>query len=60
VISEECAPPETKAEAQWRSYSVRPGEAKTIDITFSGAHIRIPMSGENFLDTLRVILEYLK
>jgi transposase-like protein len=60
VVSEECAPPETKAEAQLRSRSVRPGEAKTIDITFSGTHIRIPMGGENVLGALRVILEHLK
>jgi transposase-like protein len=60
VVSGENAPQEEKAGSELRSSPVCSVEANAIDIEFSGAPIRIPMGGENFLGALRVILEHLK
>jgi hypothetical protein len=61
MVSEEHARPETKAEAKLHPLSpVRPIEANAIAIEFPGAHLRVPVCRENFLATLRVILESLK
>jgi hypothetical protein len=59
MVSEERARPETKVKPELRSTPV-PIEASAIAIEFPGAHIRVPVCRENFLATLRVILESLK
>lgn len=60
VVSEEGRLPETKTKAGSELHSSPVGPAEAIDIEFSGAHLRIPMGGENFFGALRVILEHLK
>jgi transposase-like protein len=59
VVSEEIAAQETRS----RSRPVLPAaepEVVPIVLEISGARLEVPVDSENFLDTLRVILEHLK